>query len=179
MALLDIIFLGIGVSIDALTIGICKGINSKHIVKTAFACGCFFALFQFIMPLIGFVLGEVFQKVIDAFDHYLVFALLSIFGIKLIKEGLKNEEQKEDGGVISIIFLAFFSSFDSLGVGLSLGLFDANLWVAIIIICGMTFAFGFFGVFLGKLFGKKHRKIICVLGGLILIALGIKFLIKG
>lgn len=178
MNLLDIIFLGIGVSVDAFVIGIYKGINSKHTLKMAFFCGSCFAFFQFVMPIVGFYLGNAFNEQIASFDHYIVSILLLIFGIKLIKESFEKKEQKENTKIFSVLLPAFLSSFDSLGVGLSLGLLDANLWVAIFVISILTFLFGFFGVFVGKFSGKKNKKLVSLIGGIILICLGIKFLFK-
>lgn len=178
MNLLDIFFLSLGVSLDSLAISVCKGVNSDHPLPLAFKCGFCFSLFQIFMPLVAFYVGRLFAPIIDCFDHFIVFGVFFIFGVNMLIEAFKKDAKPTKTGFFSLLIIAFFSSFDSLGVGFSIALYDFNIFVAVAIICSMTFVFSFTGVFIGKLFESKNRKFTCILSGMILIVLGFKILIE-
>lgn len=178
MKLLDIIFLALGVSLDSLAICVCKGIDAKKPFILAVKCAVCFAIFQAIMPFAGFYLGKTFAPFIDKFDHYIVFGVLLIFGLNMFKEAFSKEEKSQKNSFFSIFILAFVSSIDSFGMGLSLALFGANIFISAILICSLTLIFSFIGIFIGKFFGRKHKKISCIIGGIILMALAVKILIN-
>lgn len=178
MSLFDVIFLALGVSLDSFAICVCKGISAKHSFFLALKCAICFSLFQILMPLLGCFLGQTFEPYIDKFDHYIIFAILFFLGINMFKEAFSNSEKEEKNGFFSILFLAFFSSFDSFGMGISLGLFESSTVFPIILIGSLTLIFSFAGVYVGKFFGKKHKKIACIFGGIVLIVLAFKILIS-
>ena len=176
MSLTYIIFLALGVSLDSFAIAVCKGIGETRPIKTSVVCAVSFAGFQLAMAVAGYFLGQAFETFIDDFDHYIVCAVLFLFGINMFKEAFSKDKEKQSNSVLSIVLIAFLSSFDSFGVGISLAVFDASLIWACSFICLFTTLLSFAGIFTGKYFGKKHKKIACILGGIILIALSIKML---
>lgn len=178
MNLLDVFFLSLGVSLDSLAISVCKGVDSKNTLSLAFKCGFCFSVFQLVMPIAAFFIGRLCAPVIDSFDHFIVFGVLFLFGVNMIKEAFQKNSKPSKTGIFSLLILAFFSSFDSLGVGFSLALYDLNITFAVLLICSMTFIFSFAGVFIGKLCNRKNRKFTCILSGTILIVLAFKILIE-
>ncbi len=176
MSLPYLIFLALGVSLDSFAIAVCKGIGEKKPFKLGTMCAISFTIFQLIMLTLGYFLGQTLENYIDKFDHYIVFAVLLIFGLNMIKEAFSKDNKKQNNSILGIILLAFFSSFDSLGVGITLAIFDTNLWICAGLVCVFTISFSFAGIYIGKYFGEKHKKIACIIGGVILIALGIKIL---
>lgn len=178
MLTLEIIFLALGSSLDSFCLGFGKGITSKNTFKIALKCAICFSIFQFLMPIAGYFFGKSFSRFTSKIDHFIVFFVLLIFGINTIKEGFKNDETPQKSGLLSIVALGFFSSFDSFGVGLSLAFLNSNIWLFSVIICVFTFVFTFSGTMLGKITGKKYKKFACIASGLILIALGTKVLIS-
>ena len=179
MSLLEVFFLALGVSLDSLAISICKGIESDKTLKLAIKCGISFSFFQTTMPLVGFFLGQLFAPFIDKFDHFIVFSILIFFGINMLKEAFsKNKNKQNSNTLISILILSFASSFDSFAVGLTLAFFETKIVFACVFICVLTFFCSFFGVLIGKIFQKKHKKYACIFGGLILIILAFKILIE-
>ena len=84
MNIIDILVIGVGLSMDAFAVSICKGLAMKKMdVKKALVCSFYFGVFQALMPLIGFLLGSGFKNVVSFIDHWIAFVLLGIIGIRL------------------------------------------------------------------------------------------------
>ena len=86
--------IGLGLSMDAFAVSVCKGLGMKkinvlHLILIAF----FFALFQFAMPVIGYYLCVQFESYIVSFDHWIAFVLLGFIGAKMIFEACKKDEE--------------------------------------------------------------------------------------
>ena len=93
MSILEILLLGIGLSMDAFAVSICKGLSAKRLqTRHYLIIGAWFGGFQALMPTIGFFLGSTFEQYITAFDHWVAFVLLSAIGAGMIKESLSKEE---------------------------------------------------------------------------------------
>ena len=180
MGFIELLLMAIGVAGDAFAVSICKGVTATKKVKTALVCGVWFAVFQMIMPLAGYFLGTAFLKYIETFDHWIVFALLLILGVKMIKETLSNkeEEKRDDTSFKTMLLLALATSIDALAVGVTFAIVKANIWIAIGVIGIVTFAFCVVGGMIGQRLGEKHKKTAGILAGIILIALGVKILIE-
>ncbi|MCK7507042.1 MAG: manganese efflux pump MntP family protein [Desulfobacterales bacterium] len=172
--------MGLGVDAFSVAIGIGASNNKKSwapVLRLSLA----FGLFQFVMPLIGWLAGSTVVDRIQSFDHWIAFALLVLVGGKMIWEGFEKEsdEQKTDqtrGWPLFLLSIA--TSIDALAVGFSFSLLKtALLFPAAIIgvVCFMMTAVGMiFGKGLARIFGKKVE----ILGGLVLIAIGMKILIE-
>ena len=84
MNIVDILVIGVGLSMDAFAVSICKGLAMKKMdIKKALVCSLYFGVFQALMPLIGFLLGSGFKNVVRSIDHWIAFVLLGIIGIRL------------------------------------------------------------------------------------------------
>ncbi|HOX14506.1 MAG TPA: manganese efflux pump MntP family protein [Smithellaceae bacterium] len=182
MSLLTIFLLAVGLGVDAFSVAIGIGAsNNKKSWAPVLRLSLAFGLFQFVMPLIGWLAGSTVVDRIQSFDHWIAFALLVLVGGKMIREGLEKEsdEQKTDqtrGWPLFLLSIA--TSIDALAVGFSFSLLKtALLFPAAIIgvVCFMMTAVGMiFGKGLARIFGKKVE----ILGGLVLIAIGMKILIE-
>ncbi len=180
LSILEIIILGIGLSMDAFAVSVCKGLSSKKLsFKHALLAGLYFGLFQAIMPLIGYFLGSQFEHLIQNVDHWIAFALLAILGIKMIIEAFKKEEKMDDSFKFNrMIILALATSIDALAVGITFSVLNISIWLAVLIIGLITFCLSTIGVKLGHLFGSKFQKPAEILGGIILILIGLKILLE-
>ncbi len=180
----ELFLLAVGVSMDAFAVSICKGLAAKNVgLKEKVTCGTWFGGFQALMPLIGFFLGALFADAISAFDHWVAFALLALIGINMLREAFgKDEECCENGADMSaktMFVMAIATSIDALAVGISLAMAgDVNIFVAIALIGAITFLMSAIGVHIGSIFGNKFEKKAEALGGIILIALGLKILLE-
>ena len=94
MSPFELLFLAIGLSMDAFAIAICKGLSSKHFnQKHAVIIALYFGTFQALMPAIGYLLGSRFQQSITAYDHWIAFILLALIGGNMIKESFDHETE--------------------------------------------------------------------------------------
>ena len=95
MGVSDILFIGIGLSMDAFAVSICKGLKMKVVdLKQCLMIAWFFGIFQAIMPTIGYVLSSKFVEYINAYSHWVTFVLLTIIGANMIRESVGNEEEE-------------------------------------------------------------------------------------
>ncbi len=186
MDFLTILFIGIGLSMDACAVSLAKGmsLNPKQIKKYAFILAFAFGFFQWLMPTIGYFAGSRFANSIQAFDHWIAFILLSLIGGNMIREGLHPEQEEENEEKLSsisfkdILLLAIATSIDALAVGVSFAFLKVNLIQATVTIGCTTFVLSFICVIIGKKVGTLLEKYAEFLGGSILILLGIKILIE-
>jgi putative Mn2+ efflux pump MntP len=133
------------------------------------------------MPILGWLLGRTVVSYIEDYDHWIAFALLIIVGLHMIKEYFNKEEMertKDSTKGWTLLVLSIATSIDALAVGVSLAFFDVNIYYAsavIGIVCFIITASGmFFGKALSRILGKKA----VLLGGIVLIAIGIKIVVE-
>lgn len=183
MGTLELILLGIGLSMDAFAVSVCKGLAAGR-VRTKHMCvaGAWFGGFQALMPLIGFMLGSVFYTYIMSFDHWIAFVLLAFIGGKMIKEALGGEESEADTdasfGFMTMLIMAIATSIDALAVGITFAFLNVNIWFAIAIIGITTFICSAAGVKIGSVFGARFQSKAEIAGGVILILIGLKILLE-
>lgn len=185
MNLVELLLIAIGLSMDAFSVSVCKGLTTKKFSwRMALTCGLWFGLFQALMPTIGYFLGAQFQEMIEAYDHWIAFGLLGLIGANMIREALsKKESASEEGkdgslGFKTMFLLAIATSIDALAVGVSFACIQVTLWSSVLIIGVTTFLFSVLGVKIGNVFGSKYEKSAGIAGGIILILIGLKILLE-
>ena len=182
MSFVEILLIGIGLSMDAFSVSICKGLTTKQFSwKMALTCGLWFGFFQALMPLIGYFLGEQFEEYITAVDHWIAFGLLFLIGANMIREAVWGNEDHEHNGALdfkTMLLLAIATSIDALAVGISFACIQVKIWSSILIIGVTTFLFSVLGVKIGNVFGSKFEKSAGIVGGIILILIGLKILLE-
>lgn len=183
MNLFELLLLGVGLSMDAFAVSICKGLACRNVkFRHLVIPGLWFGGFQALMPTIGFFLGSTFEKHIDACDHWVAFALLAFIGAKMIKDSFSCECEKVNNnfGFKCMLILAVATSIDALAVGVTFALLqEVNVPVAVTAIGITTFLFSAAGVKIGNIFGTRYKSKAERLGGVILILIGLKILIQG
>ena len=182
----DSIMLGVGLAMDAFSVSLANGLNDPK-MKTGKMCGAsgVFALFQFGMPMIGWVCVSSFAQHFASFGKFIpiiAFVLLSYIGGKMLYEGIKNKNDSEEGavGFKALLVQGVATSIDALSVGFTVS--DYNLPEALLacLLSGVvTFFICFAGLFIGKKAGTKLAGKAGILGGVILIFIGLKILITG
>ncbi len=181
MDLLTVVFIAVGLAMDAFAVSIVKGIaTDRQRKKTALIMASFFGGFQMLMPAIGWLVGLSFKEIIMGVDHWIAFGLLVFIGSKMIYDSTKKEKEakKEKLKIQSILILAVATSIDALMVGLSFAFLQTSIIEPILAIGLITFLLSllgfYFGCGLGRVFGNRIK----IVGGLILIAIGIRILIE-
>ncbi|MBQ6053317.1 MAG: manganese efflux pump [Clostridia bacterium] len=183
MSLFELFLLGIGLSMDAFAVSVCKGmIMRKPQIKNAALISLFFGGFQALMPFIGWLLGRQFESVIKAYDHWIAFFLLAFLGGKMIFDALKKdgkeEKYKESADIKELFLLAVATSIDALAVGVTLAFLDVSLAEAVSVIGVTTFVITFCGVYIGAKTGEYLKDKAQIAGGVVLILIGIKILVE-
>lgn len=102
MGFFELFLIGIGLSMDAFAVAICKGLGMERINKRdTLLLALFFGGFQALMPLTGYLLGSRFASYIERWDHWIAFVLLAFIGGNMIRESREQEEEEiEHGGSI-------------------------------------------------------------------------------
>ena len=182
MGLITIVIVAVGLAMDAFAVSIVSGSAYKQLnVKHALRIAIFFGAFQAFMPLVGALAGLSVREYIEDYDHWIAFGLLSAIGGKMIYESFKIKSTKEDSNPANILILLVLSvatSIDALTIGITLSLLSVSIALAATIIGLTTFLLSYLGVFIGKKFGHFFENKIEALGGLVLIGLGTRILLR-
>jgi putative Mn2+ efflux pump MntP len=182
MELLTIIFIAVGLAMDAFAVSVVTGsvykkLKVSHAVRMAF----FFGAFQAVMPLIGSLAALSFKDAIEGFDHWVAFGLLAVIGVKMIYESFhiqSIEDRPDPASLAVVLMLAVATSIDALAVGITLSLITSYIILAVVIIGLVTLILSYIGCALGRKIGHFFENKIEIAGGVILIAIGIKILIQ-
>lgn len=181
MELVTLFALAIGLCFDTFAVSVSSGLIKREITfKQAVKIALVLAFFQALMPAIGWFLGISVKNFIEPFDHWAAFIMLLILGGKMIFESFSNEEERNFNPLKLkvMVGMAIATSIDALIVGVSFGMFDVNLPLAVAVIGSVTFLAAMLGILFGKKTGEHFGQKIEVLGGVILIAIGLKILIQ-
>ena len=184
MKLYELLLIAIGLSMDAFAVSLCKGLTMKKLNHCrAVTIALFFGGFQAAMPFIGWLLGRQFEQYITRFDHWIAFVLLAFIGGKMLWDAIT---EKEDSGsdscedrfnIQELFILSVATSIDALAVGITFAFFNMPILPSISLIGCTTFVLSYIGVVLGNRFGIKYKNKAKMVGGIVLIAIGIKILI--
>lgn len=186
MTLLEIFLIGIGLSMDAFAVAICKGLAMPDKVdrKGALLIALYFGVFQAVMPTLGWLLGSQFARYVTRLAPWIAFILLAWIGGNMIRESLSKEErEEEETGSVShkeLLVLAVATSIDALAVGVTFSMLElaVSIAVAVILIGCTTFVISLAGVYVGNVFGAKYKSKAEFVGGAILILIGVKILLE-
>jgi putative Mn2+ efflux pump MntP len=183
VGLLELFLTGVGLSMDAFAVAICKGLSMKRVdYRASLIIALFFGGFQALMPLIGWAAGIQFASYITSIDHWIAFALLAFIGGKMLWDAF-HEDDGEDSGEFKLDYrelltLAIATSIDALAVGITFAFLQVDIVVACSIIGVTTFVLSFAGVSVGNAFGSRFERPSTIAGGIVLILIGVKILLE-
>ena len=181
MGLIELLLISVGLAMDAFAVSVGKGMTLKSVrPRHALTAGVWFGAFQGLMPLIGYFVGQSFAEYVMSVDHWVAFGLLTLIGVNMIREAVSEEEEEVDGsfGVRTMFVMAIATSIDALAVGISMAFLDVNVWYSVAVIGVVTLLISAAGVYLGAAFGSRLGTKAGIVGGIILIAIGIKILVE-
>ena len=182
MSLMEIFLIGIGLSMDAFAVAICKGLSMQKVdLRYTVWIALYFGVFQAAMPLTGWLLGSQFARHVTRFAPWIAFILLALIGGNMIREALSKDEDKFDGSLAfkTMLLLAVATSIDALAVGITFAFLPGTRIVpAVALIGSITFVFSAAGIRLGNVFGLRYKSKAEFAGGVILILLGTKILLE-
>ncbi len=179
---LSILGIAVGLAMDAFAVAVAAGLSIapltfRHVFRLSFH----FGLFQFMMPVAGWLAGRTLAEHIAPLDHWVGFALLAFIGAKMLRESRAHHRERPRADPTRGLTLVMFSlatSIDALAVGVSMALLNVSVWwpsaVIGVVAAGLTCVGITFGSRLGRPWGRRAE----ALGGLVLIALGLHILIS-
>jgi len=182
MKLFEIVFIAVGLSMDAFAVSIVLGLSvERPKIREILAPGLFFGFFQALMPITGYFAGFYFASKVEEFAPWIAFVLLGIIGGNMIRESLSKKEEELNADsfqFMKMLVLAVATSIDALAVGVTFAFFKINIFKAAIIIGLTTFFLSMAGVKIGNTFGTKFKSKAEFSGGVVLVLLGLKIVIE-
>ena len=187
MFIVNSILLGAGLAMDAFSVSLSNGLNEPEMNRTKMTgIAGIFSLFQWLMPMIGWVCVHTIVKYFNAFEKlvpWIALLLLLFIGGKMLWEGLKNDDEaneKTKVGFGALIIQGIATSIDALSVGFTIAGYGFLAAIVCAVIIGIvTFIICFAGLVIGKKFGMRLSGKASILGGIILIGIGIEIFLKG
>jgi putative Mn2+ efflux pump MntP len=167
---------------DALMVSIATGLTLAPVTaRQVFRLGFHFGLFQFLMPITGWLLGRETAWLIEEFDYWVAFGLLCFIGGKMLLESFTEAKPTVRGDPTrgwSLIWLSIATSIDALAVGLSLAYLGISVWVPASVIGLITAVLTTIGILFAGWLGQRWSSGAGVVGGCVLIAIGFRILLS-
>jgi len=184
------LLIGLALSMDAFAVSVSASICTAVIPgRIALRAALFFGFFQFAMPVLGWLLGGAFRQLIQAYDHWIAFALLAFVGGKMIWEGLRvrnpaycpDPDDEKSHGIMkldTLFVLAVATSIDALAVGLSYSMLGSPIMTAAVTIGVITFVTCAMGIQFGRRLKSILEEWAEILGGSVLVLIGLKIAVE-
>lgn len=174
--------IAVSLAIDACVVGMAVGCRTPRLTfHPVFRLTFHFGLFQALMPIIGWSAGEIISYYVGSLGHWIAFALLTVVGIRMIYEAFTHSDNVKTADMTrhwSLVVLSIATSVDALAVGISFAFLDVNIWFAALMIGVITSALTFTGMFFGSRLGMKFGNRFGIVGGLVLVAIGLKIVLE-
>lgn len=186
MFFLESILLGVGLAMDAFSVSLANGLHERDMKKKKMlGIAGIFAIFQGIMPMIGWICVHTVLQYFQAFEKFIpwiALILLVFIGGKMLLDGILHKEGDEPHsvGLTALLIQGIATSIDALSVGFTIAEYGFLMaLVAVLLIILVTFGICFGGIVIGKTFGTKLSNKAAIFGGVILILIGIEIFITG
>ena len=181
MPFYEVILIALGLAADAFTVSVAAGSTGatrghRSMLRLSFH----FGLFQFIMPILGWLAGFSIERYVQSFDHWIVFGLLTWVAVRMIRSAHTDDEnvaRQDPSRGIMLVVLSIATSLDALAIGLSLALLRVSIWYPSVVIGVVTAATSFVGILLGQRFSEKFGRRAADAGGVLLILIGLRILV--
>ncbi|MBQ9412119.1 MAG: manganese efflux pump [Oscillospiraceae bacterium] len=181
--MLSIFLIGVSLSMDAFAVSVSSGMTLKPFrLRYALWLGLYFGFFQALMPLLGWLLGSAVSGYLTAYGNYISFFLLAFIGGKMLLDSIRGGEEDEGLSALShrrLLLLAVATSIDALAVGVSFAFQEGlRLLPSCLLIGCTTSVISFAGALLGSAVPGVSGKRAGILGGAVLVAIGVKLLLR-
>ena len=170
----------IALAMDAFSVSMTKGFTQKNLTNSQILYyGLFFGGFQAIMPILGYLCGNIIATIVTSLAPIIGFILLLAIGLNMIRESLSGEEEEitDNFSFREVTLLAIATSIDAFAVGITIALINDPILISSAIIGIVAFVFSIIGIFIGKKIGNYVGDKFQIVGGVILILIGVKILL--
>ena len=174
---LETLFLALALGCDAFAVGL--GVGTRYCASSqVFRLSFSFGLFQFIMPLIGWYVGQNLVTAARTWGPWFAFGLLLFLGLKMIYESFRSPETEPSSSDptrgFTLMLLSLATSMDALGVGFSLGMLGHNLLIPSVWIGITAFGMTWIAMKLGNRLSERYGRKMGAVGGVILLVIAFK-----
>lgn len=183
MGIPEIIMLGLALSMDAFAVTISNAFAYPKLSRIRQASmPIAFGVFQFLMPVIGYCLGQLVSEIITQYAGIITFVILGFIGGKMIWDAFHEDDDEKTPSKNTLafpvlLFQAVATSIDALAVGVSFAALEVNMLLAVSLIGITTALTCAVALLIGKRFGHALGSKATIIGGIVLIAIGLKSLI--
>ncbi len=178
--LIAVLLIAFALALDAFSVAVGAGAYFKQATKRQkFRLSFHFGLFQFLMPILGWIIGEQTAGIFQSFDHWIAFAVLVSLGIKIFYENRKSNPNKIQTDITrgwKLISLSIATSLDAFAVGFSLSLLNGHILIAAMIIGIVASSMTYIGIHLGERLSLRLERFAGTFAGSILILIGLQIL---
>jgi manganese efflux pump family protein len=182
LSALTILGIAVGLAMDAVAVAVGVGLviprlTARHVFRMAFH----FALFQFMMPIIGWYAGRTVSRYISAYDHWIAFGLLAFIGGKMLWEAFAKhpeDERKDPTRGWRLFMLSIATSIDALAVGVGMAFLRISIWMPSAVIGLVTATLTTIGICFSGRLGRRFGMWADLSGGAVLIIIGLRILIS-
>lgn len=181
----QLLLIALSLALDAMAVSVSVGIaNPQAAFRQGLRMGLWFGGFQFGMPLLGFLLGRTLSVFISSAAPFVAFALLAFVGGRMVLDSLQSKgcsAPSKNPAVLStrrLFTLAVATSIDALAVGVSAAFMAFPLWLSCSVIGVTAFLLSLLGAVVGRRLGCAFQRRAQLLGGVVLILIGLKFLLE-
>ena len=175
--------IAVSLAMDAFAVSVTSGLTVRNFSrKHALLLGVYFGGFQFLMPVLGWLLGSTIAEYVQRFSPWISFVLLGVIGGKMLLGAIRGEEEPEVPPELShkrLFVLAVATSIDAMAVGISYAFSDEPIFLNSAVIGIVAFVISYLGGMLGGKLGDRFQSRAESVGGLVLIGIGIKILLQG
>ncbi|MBN1345299.1 MAG: manganese efflux pump [Phycisphaerae bacterium] len=182
MSHIAVIGIAIALAMDAFTVSLAVGMFVRPLTgRHLFRLGWHFGLFQFLMPLVGWLAGVSAQQYIAAYDHWVAAILLGIVGGRMIHAAVRGGEEQLAGDPtrgLTLVVLSVATSIDALAIGITLAALGVGIWYPAVVIGFVAGGLTVAGLLIGARLGRAFRRGMLAVGGLILWGVAAKVLIQ-
>ena len=182
MGIAAIFLTGVGLSMDAFAVAVCKGLGMSRVNwGRALVIALFFGAFQAFMPVAGWALGSQFAAIVTPVDHWVAFGLLAFIGGKMLWDAFHEEEEtgaEERFSWKELLVLSVATSIDAMAVGVTFAFLQVDILPAVTLIGCTTCVLSLMGVCIGRKFGGALKSKSALAGGVILCLIGLKILLE-
>jgi putative Mn2+ efflux pump MntP len=185
--LINSILLGIGLAMDAFTVSMANGLSAPKMPRRMrISIPLVFAVFQFMMPLIGWFCVRKIAELFTSFQSaipWIALVLLLFIGGKMLAEGIRGSDTGDADILLKpgeLVIQGVATSIDALSVGFTISDYHVGRALAAsLIIGGVTYIICSCGLRIGQRFGVRLAGKASILGGIILIGIGIEIFVTG
>ncbi len=181
MPFVEVLLMAFGLAMDATAVSLGVGTAGQaDSPRAIFRLSFHFGLFQALMPILGWIAGSTVAGLISSFDHWVALGLLAFVGVRMVRSGLDPDCEScppnpSRGG--TLIMLSVATSIDAFAIGLSLAMLKVNILYPSLVIGVVTATLSLAGLLAGNRLGNAFGKRMEVLGGLVLVAIGLRILL--